>query len=369
MNRIAIVIAAAALSLGGCGEAPPACMGLGSSLLVSQAALFRIAVYGGGARCAGSEIAAGAGAPIAAGDFLPGQTIRIDAPSGPRTITLSAFADLAGTQLLGTACQELDLPAGSPICLDLTLVAAVPDGAAPQDGPAAGDASDAGCAGGGGCWGGRICCGGACVNPDNDPNHCGGCSTVCSTVNATPTCSDGHCNWTCSPGFAHCAPGNTGCETATDDSLTSCGGCQACDTVNSLGAACINGACSYVDCAPGRIDCNATAPDSDGCECATPDCCGSACQTTHDNGVGQVFYDCQPKGTHDQTEATAACAAYTGDASLCHVLQCSESRFAVCSDGAADCICWGYGSGGSSGRVNDSGSTTCNCPYGGATWN
>jgi hypothetical protein len=357
MARLAILVAAAALSLGGCGGSPPPCMGVaGSSQLVQRAALFRLAVYGGGAGCDGSQIAAGAGAPIASGDFVPGETIRIDAPSGPGTVTLSAWGDVAATELLGTACRQVDLPAGSPLCLDLTLVAA-------SDGGASGDAAaDLGCAA---CDAGRICCDGVCVDPDSDPDHCGGCGTACSTVNATPECRSGRCSWSCSTGFGHCVSGNTGCETALD-TVASCGGCQACDTVSSVGASCTDGACSYVACAPGHLDCNSAAPNLDGCECATPACCGSSCQTTHDNGVGRLFYDCQPKNTYDATQATSACAAFTGDASLCHVMPCGGGKYAVCSDGAADCVCWGYAGGGVSGRVADSGSPSCSCPGGGS---
>jgi Stigma-specific protein, Stig1 len=35
------------------------------------------------------------------------------------------------------------------------------------------------------------CCGDQCVNTDNDPKHCGDCSTVCTS--AKPYCSGGHC--------------------------------------------------------------------------------------------------------------------------------------------------------------------------------
>jgi hypothetical protein len=29
----------------------------------------------------------------------------------------------------------------------------------------------------------------------------------------------------------------------------------------------------------------------------TPSCCGTSCQTTHNNGLGEPYYDCSPLGT------------------------------------------------------------------------
>jgi hypothetical protein len=49
-----------------------------------------------------------------------------------------------------------------------------PEGA-PGDGPAEADSAPPTCAGV------EILCNGSCVNPTNDPNHCGGCGTSCSS--------------------------------------------------------------------------------------------------------------------------------------------------------------------------------------------
>jgi hypothetical protein len=87
---------------------------------------------------------------------------------------------------------------------------------------------------------------------------------------------------------------------------------------------------------------------------------GGACQIMHSNGVGQSFYDCVAAGTHNQTQATEACAAFTGDASQCHSMSCGSGS-AVCSDGSGDaCDCWIY-SGDSAGRVKHNSVGSCGC--------
>jgi hypothetical protein len=64
-------------------------------------------------------------------------------------------------------------------------------------------------------------------------------------------------------------------------------------------------------CNLGASDCNKnTAPDLDGCECATPSCCGTSCQTTHQDGVGQSYFDCNALGIHNSSQALEACTAY-----------------------------------------------------------
>jgi hypothetical protein len=154
-------------------------------------------------------------------------------------------------------------------------------------------------------------------------------------------------------------------------SLQNCGGCgMACSTSN-IAAVCTAGHCEGT-CASGFLDCN-DDKRRDGCECAGDACCtGGTCETVHDNGVGQSFYDCQPKGTYDVTEATAACAAWAvakgGSRSNCASYSGGGDSI-VCSDAAGStvpCNCWGY-SGAVKGRVDNSGNSSCNYPLG-SSW-
>lgn len=159
--------------------------------------------------------------------------------------------------------------------------------------------------------------------------------------------------------------------TAASQTSTSCKG-----PVNGAGAT-----CSYT-CATGYLDCNASLnpPDLDGCEChspgATPANCGSngCCPVQHNNGLGMsnsTFYDCVVGGTYNSTLAKDACISYVGTANASECAQyntmgCDDSGtydLAWCSGmgGASDCICWFY-SGPDTGKIYDSGSTTCYCP-------
>jgi hypothetical protein len=198
------------------------------------------------------------------------------------------------------------------------------------------------------------------------------CSVTCDTTNATSsTCSGSACSYVCAPGWDDCNAGagsdTDGCETATT-SLTSCGACgAACDTTTGQ-PECTGGACSYT-CKKGRSDCAQTGSNTDGCECATPICCGASCGSTHSDGVGNTFYNCVDAGPPTVVSALAACAAYTGDPSVCSGdWSCSRSStVSVCyteADGGCGNYCWNY-SGANSGVVTD-----CSCP--GATvgpWN
>jgi hypothetical protein len=102
-----------------------------------------------------------------------------------------------------------------------------------------------------------------------------------------------------------------------------------------------------------------------------------ACSIAHSNGLGQTFVDCVAAGTHDQTQALAACAASTGNSSLCALssLSCGGTGFGggtkgspVCSSGSKPCACWSF-SGSDSGRVSEP-ATACACPtQSSPTWN
>lgn len=364
--RIVPWLTVAAFALVGCGSSSVPCMSVGGpGPLIAEAALFRLDLYDAQVACSGAMVAPGS-TPIASADFPAGKPIALDVPSGNRTIVLTAFADLAATQLLGGACVTADLSSNS-LCLDLPLVAgdAATFGGVRDGG---GDATMLKCPGVGcscsqswdcGFGGGLNCCNHVCVDTRNDPANCGGCGNVCGAGDnlASASCSSGSCAYVCDPGFAACdSKHRNNCDTPTNN-VSSCGGCTACDTNDSNGASCDGTSCHYTNCDIGRVDCNTDAPNTDGCECSGNGCCGDKCQTRHDNGCGQTFYDCESGCT--QTSAIDACAAFTGDPNKCHMLQCSN-KSAICSDGGTRCICWGFSSNLSC-RYFDSGSLTCSC--------
>jgi hypothetical protein len=115
-----------------------------------------------------------------------------------------------------------------------------------------------------------------------------------------------------------------------------------------------------------------SSPPRDGSSDAAASCdpsCPGAC-TTHDNGVGENYYDCNPlySSSNPWTEAAAteACAALTGDSAKCVGFKCNGT-LSVCSSGDAVCDCWEY-SGAESGHVNASGNCDC-VTASNPTWN
>ena len=228
-----------------------------------------------------------------------------------------------------------------------------------------------------------------CETQTTTASNCGTCGRSCDTKTSTGAgCSGGNCTYTgCAKGFADCvttAPNTNGCE-ASLSSTASCGACNAACNTTTGAASCNGTTCSY-QCNSGRKDCNAgNAPDTDGCECATPVCCGTGCGTTHSNGVGQSFYDCNAQGSHNQAQAQAACTAYTGNAGACTpstVSCCSGLKIgnlclgttttgsSVCGSTGGNCNCWQY-SGPNAGKVESEGSS-CNASCGGngdPSWN
>lgn len=221
-----------------------------------------------------------------------------------------------------------------------------------------------------------------CETPTTTAPNCGGCGKSCDMVHSVnPSCTGMACTYGgCQAGWLDCDPSNgdfDGCE-SSKASTSSCGACmQACNTLTGA-AKCDGTSCSY-NCNAGRIDCNAaTAPDTDGCECATPGCCDGACQTTHSNGTGQSFYDCNAPGTHTAAAAAAACVAFGGGSSCKTSSVCCGGLSAlglclattdnsVCGSAGGTCHCWQY-SGTNPGTVQNGCSATCGAG-GDPTWN
>ena len=134
------------------------------------------------------------------------------------------------------------------------------------------------CAGGscnvGSCNGGFANCNGnpgdGCeVNTNTSTANCGGCGNACSVANGSPSCTTGSCTiGSCNAGFANCngSPAD-GCEVNTNTSVNNCGGCgNTCSFPNGVGA-CSAGGCVLVSCNAGFGDCNGNP--ADGCETNT----------------------------------------------------------------------------------------------------
>jgi len=287
--------------------------------------------------------------------------------------------------ITGTSCSQVDLGAGKGACLSISLTEV--DGGAPSD------------------LGGE-----ECLSPAD-----------CSTLHGTPVCAGGKCGWSCSPGFAHCASGNTGCETdittvdncggcgnacgaanatanhctagqcaydcqlgfldcikigANGDgcesdahSLTSCGACGvSCDTAHSVGTGCSGTACTYTGCMPGFGDCQMTGANADGCEFA---------DVTHQVGVMSLTYSlaCTPAGTpgnagtYSLAMATAACTAWTTSVGggTCGAVTCTGNTECLNANFGGTCVTWCYTKS-TSGHVSSAGA--CMCPNTASpTWN
>ncbi|HEX4449198.1 MAG TPA: hypothetical protein VH044_20810, partial [Polyangiaceae bacterium] len=85
--------------------------------------------------------------------------------------------------------------------------------------------------------------------------------------------------------------------TSTLDDVLNCGACgNACDVSRSLGAACVNGACTYTGCASDWLDCDQTPPNIKGCESsktALDSCgaCGNDCDSEQSLGASCAVSD------------------------------------------------------------------------------
>jgi hypothetical protein len=238
------------------------------------------------------------------------------------------------------------------------------------------------------------------------------------------TCSAGYsgsCSYSCSNGAFtqvtntcanQCADNRKdGAETDVD-----CGGgtCAACAVGKSciLNSDCATNACDAVSltcvasqCADHRQDGNETGVDCGGgtctgcaagiscranSDCASNDCdtvagvCGNACgaagfcspnvcQTTHTNGLGQSYYDCNPLNTFSMTAATEAATAYetaiggsAADVSGGWSCPALPTITMVCATtGGNPTYCWDY-SGAQSGWVVNGNSCSVKV---GNTWN
>jgi hypothetical protein len=230
-----------------------------------------------------------------------------------------------------------------------------------------------------------------CDMPTTTTANCGGCGNSCDTTRSDGTSCDtstapGKCAYTgCKAGWMDCNPSGfdtDGCETSST-SVVSCAGCtNSCDTMTGT-PSCDGTTCAY-KCKAGRADCNnLTPPDIDGCECPTPGCCATKCETTHSNGIGNLFYDCVNAGSHALLQAQAACAAAGAQgcntSSKCCLLNLlgacvGNSAYSVCGTVNGQCYCWQYdhGAGDAPGTVQQVNPSACSAicsSSGNPTWN
>ena len=193
----------------------------------------------------------------------------------------------------------------------------------------------------------------------NDPGHCGSCGTVCSSNHTTPACSYGTCVSACAGGWSDCNYDKQydGCETEIFSNVSHCGGCGSLCSSNNLSPSCSYGVCTGA-CNQGYSDCNGNLK-SDGCETdilsSAYNCggCGVGCSANHISAIcsGGVcsgtclagYADCNSNKQGDGCEtyiySTTSCGACGVACSSNHITASCPSGICAgaCQTGWADC--------------------------------
>ncbi len=136
----------------------------------------------------------------------------------------------------------------------------------------------------GGCGAGLPACGQACVQPATDPQHCGGCATVCATAQS---CVSGICT---GGGGVLGNPTDCGPSHATCGSLEVCvsGACVCRPPYTSVAGRCVDLATDPQNCGtPGNIcqgNCAAGMCVGGGCPSGTTSCDGACVDLRRDPG-------------------------------------------------------------------------------------
>jgi hypothetical protein len=195
------------------------------------------------------------------------------------------------------------------------------------------------------------------------PAHCGACGNACPTAaNATATCADARCGFTCNAGFADCdGDAANGCEVSLATTPSHCGACgSACSVANGV-AGCAAGRCTLARCNTGYADCD--GDPANGCEtnlgtnalhcgacntrCAFPGagarCNAGRCESTR-VCMPSTLGDCDGNASNgcetDLLTTTAHCGACGAGCALPNAeSSCGAGRCAVvrCNAGYADC--------------------------------
>jgi|APLak6261679142_1056127.scaffolds.fasta_scaffold00540_1 hypothetical protein len=180
------------------------------------------------------------------------------------------------------------------------------------------------------------------VDLGSDLNHCGLCGVACTTPNATPVCAAGQCGVAqCNPGFGNCnGQVADGCEVNTNLSVANCGACgNQCSAANAT-SSCSNGSCAFT-CQPNWWDVDGQS--ANGCEYACIKTAGGveACDGIDndcDNRVDEDFdltTDARHCGACNRA-CSAPFATTTCSASSCGITACDVGRAncnAVYADG------------------------------------
>ena len=186
----------------------------------------------------------------------------------------------------------------APACSDVVTQTVAPDAAV----DAARDGSTM-------CPAPQIDCGGVCVDPTNDPLHCGGCNFACAVERE---CSAAACTARCETGTVRC--GAECVSLASNDDH-----CGACGRACADGTRCANGACEVV-CPSGQALCEGACIDV----------------TADDSNCGACGVGCFAGQTCTDAVCTLACGAgRTNCGDRCVDTQTSDANCGACERACA----------------------------------